>query len=205
MNTTRLTATATPQHDFSKPLPGSAAGVDVAADLAWFIVVTNVRAERRAAKGLERKGLVSYLPLQERLVVRSRRRVHVAGPLMPRYLFVGFKPTDSFWALRSVDGVESVVRFDGEPVRVPVGIIAAFVEREMNGEFDETARKAPQAAFKAGQVVEVVQGPFSALVATVAHCKPGERVHLIRGAEWRWQNSIDACRNRTARSSAPTP
>lgn len=179
MNTPRLAAIATPQHDFSKPLPGAAAAVDLTADLAWYIVVTNVRGERRAAKGLERKGLVSYLPLQERYVIRSRRRVHTAGPLMPRYLFVGFKPTDSFWALRSVDGVESVVRFDGEPVRVPVGIIAAFVEREMAGEFDETARKAPQAAFKAGQVVEVASGPFTGLVAAVTRCKPGERVHVL--------------------------
>lgn len=179
MNKPRLIASLTPQHDLTKPLPGSAAGVDVAADLAWFIIVTNVRAERRAAQGLERKGLVSYLPLQERFVVRSRRRVYSAQPLMPRYLFIGLKPTDSFWALRSVDGVESVVRFDGEPVQVPVGIIAAFVEREMAGEFDETRKREPVAAFKSGQVVEVVQGPFSALVATVSRCKPGERVHVL--------------------------
>jgi transcriptional antiterminator RfaH len=141
--------------------------------------VTNVRAERRAAIALDRKGVASYLPQSVRWIVRNRKRDMRVDALMPRYLFVAFKPTDSFWALRSCDGVESVVRFDGEPVRVPTAIIAAFVEREMAGEFDETRKREPVAAFKAGQVVEVTQGPFTALVATVAHCKPGERVHVL--------------------------
>jgi hypothetical protein len=41
---------------FTKPLPGSAAAVDLTADLAWYIVVTNVRGRAAAATGLERKG-----------------------------------------------------------------------------------------------------------------------------------------------------
>lgn len=157
--------------------PGCASGVDLNADLAWFIIVTNVRGERRAAQALARKGVASYLPVT---IKRGKRKGTVrVDPLMPRYLFVAFSPSDSFWALRSVDGVESVVRFDGVPVRVPIGIIAAFVEREMKGEFDETVRKAPQAAFKAGQAVEVASGPFTGLVAAVTRCKPGERVHVL--------------------------
>lgn len=159
--------------------PGSAAGVDLDADLAWFIVVTNLRSEQKAAQGLARKGLASYLPVNIRQVIRNRKKCVRLDPLMPRYLFVGFRPQDSFWALRSVDGVESVVRFDGDPVRVPQAIIAAFVERELAGEFDETRERASQAAFAAGQAVEVASGPFSGLVAAVTRCKAGQRVQVL--------------------------
>lgn len=179
MTTKRFQAQPTPQHDATKPLPGSAQLVDLEADLSWFIIVTNVRAERRAAIAVGRKGIASYLPHSIRWVVRNRKRVMRIDPLMPRYCFIGFTGPANFWALKSCDGVESLVRFDGEPVRVPVGVIAAFVERELAGEFDETRKKAPQAAFKAGQAVEVASGPFTGLVAAVTRCKPGERVHVL--------------------------
>jgi transcription antitermination factor NusG len=47
------------------------------------------------------------------------------------------------------------------------------------GEFDATRETAPVAAFEAGQAVGIVSGPFSALVATVAHCAPGQRVQVL--------------------------
>jgi transcription antitermination factor NusG len=179
MNTRRFQPQPTPQHDFAKPLPGDARLVDLDAGLSWYIIVTNIRGERRAAVGLARKGVASYMPVSVKKDLRSRKREPRVLALLPRYLFVGFESDAGFWKLRSVDGVESLVRFDGVPVRVPDRVIAAFVERELAGEFDETRERAPVAAFEAGQAVEVASGPLSGLVAAVARCEPGQRVQVL--------------------------
>jgi transcription antitermination factor NusG len=147
--------------------------------LSWYIIVTNVRSERRGQHRASAARVWRLTCPSASARSRNRRMVPRVLPLMPRYLFVGFGERDSFWALRSVDGVESVVRFDGQPVSVPRQVIAAFVERELAGEFDATRETAPVAAFEAGQAVDIVSGPFSALVATVAHCAPGQRVQVL--------------------------
>ena len=152
-------------------------------DLTWIVAVTNVQAERRAAIAIDREGLVPYVPMEIRTIVRQHRTMVAVTPLMPRYLFIGFDPEcQGVYQLRSVDGVESLVRFDGQVVTVPQTAVEEIAAREMAGEFDRTATEAlsrSRRRYRTGEPVKAAHGPFSGLHGHVLRAFKSGQVDVL--------------------------
>ena len=155
----------------------------------WYALVTNVNAERKAARALDAPGglFLVYCPMTARLTpvgARTKRTAIVERPLFPRYLFVASRcGAFPFGALRGVCGVESVVRCDGQPVAIPHGIVEAIMRRDLAGEFDGAkparAKTLAEAGFHADEPVTVLAGAFAGLPATITALAPGHKARLL--------------------------
>jgi transcriptional antiterminator NusG len=136
--------------------------------LDWFVLRTNIKCERRAAKGLKAKGFGVYVPRTRRVirVRRSKLRREVRGPLFVRYMFVGLDHRRPDWfGVRSTDGVQEVLCFNMVPVRVPYETVEGFRVAEDMGLFDQSEQ---QLKLKPGEIVRLIEGPLEGLSATVA-------------------------------------
>lgn len=177
-----------PMHVASSSLPGSS---EVDSSLDWYALVTNPKCEAKAALGCEQMGLAAYFPRTIREgKVRGKKEVRVT-PLFPRYVFVGFKPEQGHGLLRGVDGVESMVRFDGQAIRISGALLHAFWSSEKAGAFDYRPK---QVRFRKGDTVKIVHGAFSEFIGTVSRAKPGKRVEVMLNGLFGGQTtaSIDA-------------
>lgn len=158
----------------------------------WFVVVCNPKCERRAQLGLRRAGYQTYLPVERKYVVRSRRKVETENPLLPRYLFLGLRSYgqeggQDLYKLRGIDGVEKVVRFEGEPLKVHHKRLEILREREREGEFDhikraeeeKARRKALKAKCRPGARVSLLTGPMTGLQAVVQRVQSGGRIEVL--------------------------
>lgn len=57
-------------------------------DPRWYVIITRSRAEKKVAAGLERMGIIHFLPLQKQLKQWKDRKKWVESPLFPSYIFV---------------------------------------------------------------------------------------------------------------------
>jgi transcription antitermination factor NusG len=169
----------------------------------WFVIVCNPKCERRAQLGLRRAGYQTYLPVERKYVVRSRKKVETENPLLPRYLFVGLKgygekSGQDFYKLRGVDGVESVVRNEGVPMIVQQPKtregqtvfpqpLSRLRDREIAGDFDhikreeeeKARRKALRAKCRPGAHVTLTNGAMRGLHAIVQKVQAGGRIEVL--------------------------
>jgi transcriptional antiterminator RfaH len=160
--------------------------------LTWFVVVCNPKCERRAQLGLRRSGYQTYLPVERKYVVRSRKNVETENPLLPRYLFLGLRAFgqeggQDLYKLRGIDGVEKVVRFEGEPLTVHYKRLEILRDREREGEFDHIKRaeeekarkKALRAKCRPGAHVSLLNGAMAGLHAVVQKVQSGGRIEVL--------------------------
>lgn len=136
----------------------------------WFVI--RVRgSEKSLAEEMAEIGVAVWFP--QRKVIRRlpRKRAKYQGfqPVVPGYLFVSFEPSvEALVALGSFDGFDCVLGCDGKPW--PLN------DREINllRELDQSAepeRHGLGMLFSKGETVEVVDGPFIGLEATVEGCE----------------------------------
>lgn len=120
--------------------------------LQWYVVRSNIRAEEKARAGLERLGLVVYLPveLDNRRIGKERREIE--RPLISRHLFVGCRQGSyPFEAIRKINGVETILSAGGRhgpPQEVSYRDMARIqtAEEELKDEYrrkQERRRKKP--------------------------------------------------------------
>lgn len=150
-------ATKFPRTIFLMP-PLSADASDVALEESaaanpWYGIRTKSRFEKVAAKVLENKGYIVYLPL-----IQSRRRwsdrvTEVLFPLFPGYLFCRFDPLQRL-PIVTTAGVVSIIGLGKEPEAIP--------EEEI---------EAVQAVLGSG----LAAGPWPYL-------RDGERIRIVKGA-----------------------
>ena len=132
---------------------------DVDANREWFLIYTNPKCERRAQLGLMRAGYQTYLPTMRRVIEapgRPARESIVA--MFPRYLFVSGKQRTM---IRSIDGVQDVVRNGLDWAQVPSPAIAAMVSFQ-----NDPVKVAPK--HWGGQQITVLDGPFAGFQAVIA-------------------------------------
>lgn len=107
----------------------------------WYVVRTNVKAELKAAENIRKAGYETYLP-RCRVEVKNHKTHTYSlreSPLMPRYLFVSFKPKDAnFYRVTDCDGVECILNVDGNPVRVSSSSVETIFLAEIDMAFDDT-------------------------------------------------------------------
>lgn len=149
----------------------------------WYVIVCNVKCERRAQLGLRRKGYRTYLPFERRQKTHARKVYETENPLLPRYLFVGLRQNQDFYHLRGVDGVESIVRFDGTPVVVPTAGLERIRDRERAGEFDHVRKaeeeKARKEAMKPGTCVYLKRHDLSGMQAVVEQVRSSGQIMVL--------------------------
>ncbi len=84
----------------------------------WYPVYTNPRAEKKAFKELQKKGLTCYLPLQKRLKQWSDRKKWVEEPLLNSYIFV-FSTVAEHQLILQTPGISRFIYFSGKIASVP--------------------------------------------------------------------------------------
>jgi transcription antitermination factor NusG len=89
-------------------------------EMAWYAVLTRPRHEKKAASGIEEKGIQVLLPLCSSIHQWSDRRRMVRSPLFPGYLFVRILASqETRIAVLRTGGVLSLVGSRGIGAAIP--------------------------------------------------------------------------------------
>ncbi len=143
----------------------------------WFAVQSKPRQESTAKEQLKRQGYSAYLPM---ITVRKRRRAAwttSVEPLFPRYLFVHADINQQSLApIRSTVGVSGLVRFGNLLRPVPDAVVHYLQQAEAA----QGAVPGEESwAFRAGEKVAVLEGPFAGLTAVFEGAEPEARAMIL--------------------------
>jgi len=136
----------------------------------WYAAYISANHEKKVAAELERRSLQCFLPLYSSLRHWKDRRVKLAMPLFPGYLFVRFAWEDRPRALQ-IPGLVRFVGFGCGAVPVPeveIARIRDILERGLLAE--------PHPYLKTGRRVRVRTGPLAELQGTVVRRKNKTRL-----------------------------
>jgi transcriptional antiterminator RfaH len=162
---------------YHEPIGGLGGG----ASFKWCCARTNGGAEHLALVSAVERGMRCYLP---RYVTRIRcstrhptRTKEALGLLFPGYLFVGFKG-DQWAQLFRAPGILDVLHRESGPQLVDFKLLARLAgkEEQVCGRFKTDRRHWP---FKAGDMVRVVDGPFTGFYAKLISLDDGGRIRLL--------------------------
>ena len=129
----------------------------------WHLTFCKPNQEHIAQQNLLRQGFDVYLPQVTKKQVLKEQVVIKAKAMFPRYLFVKARDEEvSLAVIRSTIGVIGLVRFGIEPAVVKPSLIEHLkgVELALN-------QDGPAEIFKAGDCIEITDGPFKGLSAKV--------------------------------------
>lgn len=163
---------------------------------SWFLIYTAERKEAVARDSLMREGFATFLPefsktaIRAKATARTRRGERSALaivwlPLFPRYLFSRFDPEAGDLSLvGKSDGVECVVRAAGRAAVVPDSVVSDVAGACALGLFNELPepRFARPEAFREGQPVKMIGGPFADFVGKIKALPHGQRVLVVLAA-----------------------
>lgn len=156
----------------------------------WFLIYAGQGQEALARDGLMAEGFSAFLPEYSRAVARARHVTPakrglrstltiVSRPLFPRYLFARFDPeAGDLSVVDRTAGVEHVVRGAGRVAAVSDSLVSDIAAACAMGLFDELPPpRLPRAgAFREGQPVKMIGGPFAEFVGKIKAAPHGQRV-----------------------------
>lgn len=143
----------------------------------WFAVLTKSRSEAIAQEHLRRQGYHCLFPRLGRVLRTARGIERRIESLFPRYVFLRADPDErSLAPVRSTRGVAGLVRFAGEPARVPDSVIERI--RQRMSEVDGLVHlSAPE--YVPGQKVRVTEGPLMGWEGVFMAANGADRVRLM--------------------------
>lgn len=160
---------------------------------AWLVAMSKPRREELAHQQLKNQGFDVYLPMCPRTVRRRDRHLAEISPMFPRYLFV--RPSheeQGIASIRSTVGVQQLVRFGGEFAQAAESLIADIraMEARLRDDLDPTV-------FKAGDEVEIIEGPFAGITTKVFSCAESRVLLLFQllGSMRKLSFPPDQCRH----------
>jgi len=124
---------------------------------------------------LHRQGYYCYLPTLPSEKLHHGSLTVAKEPLFQRYLFVrlGQGYLDKSWSpIRSTKGVNRLVSFGNEPLRVDDELIALLRKQE------ESIQAEPERLFKSGERVRLTEGPFAGIEG-IYQMADGERRVMV--------------------------
>ncbi|MFT3807406.1 transcription termination/antitermination protein NusG [Arenimonas sp.] len=144
---------------------------------SWFAVLTKSRSEAIAQEHLRRQGYDCLFPRLSRVFRTARGIERRIESLFPRYVFLRADPGErSLAPVRSTRGVAGLVRFAGEPARVPDSVIDRI--RQRMAETDGFVHlSAPD--YAPGQAVRVTEGPLMGWEGVFMAAEGADRVRLL--------------------------
>lgn len=137
----------------------------------WYVVHTYSGHEQRAmsaltqrigAMKLESKIFEILIPTQERIQIRSGKKLQVTEKIFPGYILVRMILDDNSWlAVRTTQGVTGFVGVGNKPT--PIG------DKEVEAIEKFMAMEAPKfrAKFSVSEAVRIVDGPFAEFLGSV--------------------------------------
>ena len=144
---------------FNGPDDGAAAGAVARSTLAWYVLFAKRRKEASAELHLRRRGVEVFFP---QLVLPAYTSARDTVPLFPNYLFVRVDVDRQFNDVVWAPGVSRFVGPSGVPT--PIGDdVVDFLRRNASADGRIPARS----AFRTGQEIEIVAGPFAGLVGLI--------------------------------------
>jgi transcription antitermination factor NusG len=136
----------------------------------WYAIYTCANHEKRVAAELHARSVEHLLPLYSSVRRWKDRRVTLALPLFPGYVFVRLALRDRLRVVQ-IPSVVRLVGFNSLPVSLP------DEEMEiMRSGFSEPFRAEPHAYLTAGRRVRVTSGPFAGLEGILQRRKSNLRV-----------------------------
>ncbi|WP_316759822.1 UpxY family transcription antiterminator [Pedobacter aquatilis] len=139
----------------------------------WYPVYTRSRAEKKAYNELQRKQIISYLPLKKTVKQWSDRKKIIEEPLIKSYLFV-YISAKEYAEVLMTDGIARFLYFSGKIASMPEQqienlklLLATDAELEVL-EHD----------FKTGEKVIIKAGPFKGMLAETISLHNKQRVIL---------------------------
>lgn len=139
----------------------------------WYPVYTRSRAEKKAHEELNRKGILSYLPLKKTVKQWSDRKKIVEEPLIKSYLFA-YISAKEYAEVLMTNGVARFIYFSSQIASIPDQqindlklLLATDVDLELI-DFD----------IKPGQRVLIKAGPFKGIIAELVSLQNKQRIIL---------------------------
>ena len=161
-------------------------------ETAWYVVMSKPRGEELAYQQLVNQGFDVYMPMCPKSVRRRDRHRTEISPMFPRYLFVrpGYKD-QSISSIRSTIGVQHLVRFGTQLAKAPESLVSDIRAMEVH------LRRGPDPVpFRAGDEVEIIEGPFAGITAKVFSCAESRVLLLFQllGSMRKLEFFPDQCR-----------
>jgi len=140
----------------------------------WYACRTRSRSEKKVGRLLTAAGVVSYVPLVDRLRQWSDRSKQVKFPLFPGYVFARFSLETLPQIVRTPNLIE-VVRVEGSPTPVRDEEIDA-VRSLVDGVHQTGVEPSVHEYLVRGQQVDVLQGPFQGLRGILTEVRGKTRI-----------------------------
>jgi len=150
-------------------------------DTRWYAVQTYSGHENKVQKLIQRrieeepgsqeeKEIRDVLvPTQEVVEIRNGKRVTVTKRLYPGYVLVSMAMNER--TLHAVNNIQGVIKFVGSG-RSPQPLRDEEINKILGVEVEEEGPSREEIPFHIGQVVEVMQGPFTDFSGTVQEVYP---------------------------------
>lgn len=141
----------------------------------WFAVQSLARRETWAARHLSNQNFSVFLPCRRTTRRHARKLETISAPFFPGYLFVHLDLSRDRW--RSVNGTYGVARLimNGDlPAPVPKGVVEALLDAS-----DAEGLLHGHTQLRIGQIVRVLEGPFTEFVGQLDRLDDGDRVRVL--------------------------
>lgn len=143
--------------------------------MGWLVVNTHPHKETLALENLERQGFETYCPKIRKSIRHARRSEVVLRPLFPGYVFVAPSEREPLWRpVHSTFGVRMIVGGAERPSLLDGTVISGLKEREIDGVVAKPAHP-----YKAGQTVQLTEGAFEGLLATILDLDDKGRITVL--------------------------
>lgn len=143
----------------------------------WFVVRSEIRREEKATQEIRAIGFNAMFPTFMTDAINRGRRVTIARPLFPSYLFAAFDTADQWGDIRRQRSVAEVLcGAGGVPLRVPDRIMATLLGALALGEFDTFKRNR---RLKPGDQVTITRGPFADFVGRIKRARTAKRIEVF--------------------------
>lgn len=131
--------------------------------LRWYAVrCDNSRAVVRAGVGIARLGVHVFIPKAFRMEKRGKWLVAVDdGLLFPPYLFIAMRSNGPWRAVKDADGVDKIMGCRDKQGNFKAIPIPYREMRKIRTAARAGERRRDEARFKPGQLVKIMNGPFS--------------------------------------------
>lgn len=126
--------------------------------MTWYALQHKPAQGDRALQHLQNQDIACFYPKISVEKIKGGKRSKKLEPLFPGYLFVNLEQTDPMWSkLRSTRGVLRIVGFANKPAPISDAVIR-HIKESLNS-------VAEQGGIKAGQAVQLNEGPFEGINA----------------------------------------
>lgn len=137
----------------------------------WYVVhtysghenkVAHTLKQRVESEHLEKKILDVLVPMQDKIEIKSGKKINIKEKIFPGYILVKMVLDDISWlAVRTTQGVTSFVGMGNKPTPISDAEVASIVK------FTQTEAPMYKQVFAVNDAVKIVDGPFADFIGKI--------------------------------------